>query len=159
MKKYFERYNTAFDRIANVIFFLIGLAIFIYAQTLSSSSFGTSIGPSATPTLWSCVLMICSGIGIVVSFKDKRPPKKKEKPLAYDVFLPFLVSLIVYIFVLEPLGYVISTFLFLVVTFQIMRRGEIGKSILIAACFSIGVYLLYVYVAGGSLPKMPILGI
>lgn len=158
MKKYFTGYARAFDRVASIVFFLIGLAIFIYSQTLTKSSFGSTIGPSAMPTLWSSLLMLLSAIGIVISFRDKTPAKPK-KDLDYKKFLPFLGCLVAYIFLLEPLGYVISTFLFLFITFQIMERGKYLKSVIIAALFAVTIYALYVGVAGGTLPAMPFLGI
>ncbi|MEG1849495.1 MAG: tripartite tricarboxylate transporter TctB family protein, partial [Oscillospiraceae bacterium] len=79
--------------------------------------------------------------------------------LDYKRFLPFLGALALYVFLLQPLGYVISTFLFLFATFQIMKKGSYLKSTIIAATFSGGVYFLYVVVAKGTLPPMPFLNI
>lgn len=148
--------NKTFDRYASVIFFVLGLSIFIYSQTLTKASFGSSIGPSAMPAFLSIILMILSVIGLISAIRNKSEVKKGEK-LDYKRFLFILGALILYVFLLEPLGYVISTFLFLFAGFQAMEKGSYLKTAIIAAVFSVGVYYLYVVIAKGSLPPLPFL--
>ena len=147
-----------FDRYASVFFLVLGVAVLIYSQTLTKNSFGSSIGPAAMPTMLSVLLIVLSIVNMINAFRGKLPEKTKGN-LDYRKFLPFLAALLVYVLVLEPLGYVISTFLFLLVTFQIMQRGHYLKAVLIALAFSVGVYALYVGVAKGTLPPLPFIGI
>ena len=56
---------------------------------------------------------------------------------------------------LEDIGFVISTFLFLMIGFQTMQKGRVWVSLLISAAFSYGVYTLYVNGLDGSLPGFP----
>lgn len=146
-----------FDRVASLVFLALGVIILAYSYTLPSQSYGTTIGASAMPRLLGFLLILLSIINVYCSWKKPVGEKKKED-LDYKTFLPYLAALIVYALVIELLGYVISTFLFLVFCFQLMRRGHIVKSILIAAVFSLGVYVVYVYGADGTLPPMPIIG-
>lgn len=150
--------NKTFDRYASIIFFVLGLSIFIYSQTLTKASFGSSIGPSAMPSFLSVILMILSVIGLISAIKNKSESKKQEK-LDYKSFLTILGALILYVFLMEPLGYVISTFMFLFVSFQVMKKGDYLKAGIIAFVFAAGVYYLYVVIAKGSLPPMPFLNI
>ena len=78
----------------------------------------------------------------------------KEK-LQYKKFIIILVSAALYAFLLEKIGYVISTFLFLLIAFQTMERGRYLPTILIAAIFSFGVYYFFAEFLGGSLPGFP----
>ena len=82
--------------------------------------------------------------------------KAKEGKLDYKRFLVIFIAAILYVALLETLGYVITTFLFLVISFQVMERGGWLKTIIIAAVFSFGVYYLFVEVLQGSLPGFPI---
>ena len=100
------------------------------------------------------VLTIFSVINLMTAIRSKSHAKKEEG-LEYKKFLTLLGLLLAYVFLLEPLGYVISTFLFLLAGFQTMEKGQYGKSALIAAAFSGGVYYLYVDVALGVLPGLP----
>jgi len=150
--------NKTFDRYASIIFFVLGLAIFIYSQTLTKASYGSTIGPSAMPALLSVILMILSVIGLITAIRNKSE-SKKGADLDYKSFLTILGALILYVFLMEPLGYVISTFLFLFVGFQVMEKGTYLKSGIIAFIFAAGVYYLYVVIAKGSLPPMPFLNL
>ena len=49
----------------------------------------------------------------------------------------------------------ITTFLFLCISFQIIERSKLIYSIFIAAGFSLGVYYVFTGLLGGSLPSFP----
>jgi putative tricarboxylic transport membrane protein len=76
--------------------------------------------------------------------------------LQYKKFFIIFGSAILYAFFLEKIGYVLSTFLFLLIAFQTMERGKTVSSIVIAAIFSRGVYFLFSELLGGSLPGFPL---
>ena len=114
-------------------------------------------GPTArTPLFLSVVLTFLSVINLAAAMRSKSP-EKKVNWLDYKQFVIILGLLVLYVFLLEPLGYVISTFLFLMAGFQTMEKGAYGKSALIAAVFSGGIYYIYVEVALGVLPGLPFL--
>ena len=98
--------------------------------------------------------LVFTGIlNLIAALRDKS--EKKGKALEYKQFLIILGCLLLYAFLLEPVGYLITTFLFLLITFQTMQKGQILKSAIIAAAFAGGIYYLYVEVAMGSLPGLP----
>lgn len=142
-----------FDRYASILFIALGVALFFYSQTLTSSFTGTSIGPKELPLFLAVALVITAVINLVAALRVKSPGGKKG--LDNWKFLIMVGLLLLYVFLLEPLGYVISTFLFLMAAFQTMERGGYLKSALIAGAFSGGIYLLYVRVALGVLPGLP----
>ena len=143
-----------FDRYASIVFLAIGVSLILYAPTLSTSTTGGSIGPKEMPLFLAVALVIMSLINLVMSLRSKKPGKQSEG-LEYRKFLVMLGLLLLYVLLLEPLGYVISTFLFLMAAFQTMQKGQYLKSAIIAAAFSGGVYVLYVKVALGVLPGFP----
>ena len=142
-----------FDRYASILFIALGVALFFYSQTLTSSFTGTSIGPKELPLFLAVALVITAVINLVAALQVKSPGGKKG--LDHWKFLIMVGLLLLYVFLLEPLGYVISTFLFLTAAFQTMEKGGYLKSALIAGAFSGGIYLLYVKVALGVLPGLP----
>jgi putative tricarboxylic transport membrane protein len=145
-----------FDRYASIIFVALGISLFFYSQTLTTSSTGVSIGPKELPLFLAVALIVLGIINLLTALRSPRSGKKKEE-LEYKKFLVILGALIVYVLLLEPLGYIISTFLFLFAGFQTMERGEYWKSGLFAAAFSGGIYFIYVHVALGVLPGFPFL--
>jgi putative tricarboxylic transport membrane protein len=143
-----------FDRYASIVFIALGVALFFYSQTLTSSSTGASIGPQELP-LFLAVALVITGIMNLVAALRVKTPEGNEKELDNRKFLITLGLLLAYVLLLEPFGYVISTFLFLMAGFRTMEKGGYVKSALIAAAFSGGIYYLYVVVALGSLPGLP----
>lgn len=142
-----------FDRYASIIFMVISIAIFFYSRSIEISTTGSSIGPKELPIFLSVILFILSLANLYQSIRH--PQNVKQGKLEYKKFLIIFISLVLYAALIEPFGYVISTFLFLMVGFQTMEKGGYVKSALVAAAFSGGIYYLYVEVAQGVLPPMP----
>ncbi|WP_084575580.1 tripartite tricarboxylate transporter TctB family protein [Sporomusa malonica] len=142
-----------FDRYASVVFLALGIAVFMYIQSIEVSTAGSSIGPKELPSLLAVILVMLSLVNLYQAMKSKT--KAKEEKLEYKKFLITFISLILYALLLEPLGYVISTSLFLFIGFQNMEKGGYLKSALIAGAFAGSVYYLYVEIAQGVLPPMP----
>ncbi|HWR09992.1 tripartite tricarboxylate transporter TctB family protein [Sporomusa sp.] len=145
--------NKTFDQYASVVFLVVGVAIYLYAQTLTVSNVGIAIGPKALPSFLAVILIILSSINLFVTIRSQTLAKKEE--LEYKKFLIILVSLILYALLIETLGYVISTFLFLMVGFQTMEKGKYLSSAVIAAAFAGGIYYFYVELFLGVLPPLP----
>ena len=144
---------STFDRYASVVFLALGIAVFIYIRNLEISTAGSFIGPKEFPAFLSLVLIGLGAANLFVTLREKKSTKTEK--LEYKKFLIIFVSLVLYALLIEPLGYVISTFLFLLIGFQTMEKGGLIKSALFAAAFAGGVYYLYVEVAMGVLPPLP----
>ncbi len=144
----------SFDKISGIVFLVISLLFISGSLQISGSAYGSAVGPKTYPLILGIVLGLLSLRLLYESFKKNTETENKEKSqMYYKNFGIILVSAILYVFLLEIIGFVISTFLFLLIAFQVMEKGKIVSSIIIAAVFSIGVYLMYVNLLGGTLPK------
>lgn len=147
--------NKTFDRSLSLVIIAV-CSVFIFESTkMLKGSFGSTIGPGMLPMILAIVLAILSLINFYQTFRVKNSGEKGEK-LQYKRFLILLVTSILYCLLLELLGYVISTFLFLIIAFQVMEKGKIIYSLIFSAVISVGVYFLYVDVMKGSLPGLPV---
>jgi len=150
-----------FDRVFNLMLVALGVALYWHSGTMSTELSGGNIGPEVLPRLLAAALVITAGLNVFVVLRKQPAGQKREGPSEesgmYTKFLILVGLLLAYALLLEPLGYVISTFLFLLAAIQTMERGRLLKSAVIAGAFSVGVYLLYVKVALGSLPPLPFL--
>lgn len=147
--------NKKFDRYTGVAFLLVGILFLIESQKISDSAYGSSVGPKIFPMWLGIILMALSIRLIYETFKYKTEESEKEK-LQYKKFFIIFGGAVLYAFFLEKIGYAVSTFLFLLITFQTMERGKMVNSILISAAFSFGIYYLFSEVLGGSLPEFPL---
>jgi putative tricarboxylic transport membrane protein len=144
-----------FDYIASVLFLAVGVLFIIGSRQLESSSYGSAVGPDIFPLILGGALILLSIRLFYETFITKNPQETKEK-LQYKPFLIIFAATLFYILTLETIGYVITTFLFLFVCFQTMERSKVILSLIISACFSGLVYVLYVEILKGTLPGWPI---
>lgn len=148
--------SKTFDRYASIAFLLVGLLFVIESMKISDSAYGSAVGPKIFPLGLGVILILLSIRLLYETFKHQSTEAVKEK-LQYKKFFVILISAALYAFLLEKIGYVVSTFLFLLIAFQTMERGRIVPSIMIAAVFSFGVYYFFAEFLGGSLPGFPLL--
>ncbi|WP_066308118.1 tripartite tricarboxylate transporter TctB family protein [Bacillus sp. FJAT-29814] len=147
--------DIKFDRLAAVFFLAVGVLFIIGTRHISSSSYGSVVGPDIFPFILGIILVLLSIRLFWETFLVRGQKGKKEK-LEYKPFLIVFAATLIYVLTLETIGYVITTFLFLLVCFQTMERTNVVKSIIISALFSGVVYFVYVDVLKGTLPGWPI---
>ncbi|ALS77685.1 tripartite tricarboxylate transporter TctB family protein [Planococcus kocurii] len=146
--------SKTFDRFAGIIFLLIGLLFVMESQRISESSYGSAVGPDIFPIGLGTILILLSARLLYETFRYEAVAKNDE-PIKYKKFFIIFFSAVLYAALLETLGYVITTFLFLVIAFQTMESGKWLHTLIIATAFSFGVYYLFAEFLGGSLPGFP----
>jgi putative tricarboxylic transport membrane protein len=149
----------SFDRYASVIFALIGAVFLFESRNIAKSAYGSEVGPNVFPSLLGLILILLSVKLFLESFKSFQNKNNNREKLMIKRFLIILIASILYASFLETIGYLISTFIFLLVSFQAMEKVAKGgwlKNSLIAGAFSFCVYYLFVIVLKGSLPGLPI---
>jgi putative tricarboxylic transport membrane protein len=146
--------NKTFDTIAGCVFLIIGMFFITASMGISQSSYGSKVGPNIFPTGLGAILVLLSII-VIAQARRVKPATKEKEQKNYKRFALVLSSTFLYILLFEALGYVISTFLYLIFVFQVMERKKPFYSILIAAFFSVAVYIVYVVVLQGTLPPFP----
>lgn len=147
--------SQTFDRYASLVFFIIGAAFIFESRKISASAYGSSVGPDLFPMGLGIILILLS-IRLFYETRFYSTVKAKGQALDYKRFLIILVSAILYALLLETLGYVITTFVFLTIGFQVMEKGGWWKTLAISGGFSYGIYYLFVEVLEGSLPGFPV---
>jgi putative tricarboxylic transport membrane protein len=149
--------NKTFDTIAGCLFLVVGAFFVVGSRGISRSSYGSTVGPNVFP-FWLGIILILLALTVITQARRSRGAAKQKGARGardYRRFGLLLLATIVYVSVFESLGYVISTFLYLVVVFQVMERKKLLVSIGIAAFFSCFIYTVYVSVFQGTLPPLP----
>ena len=146
---------------------VIGAAYSIMAILLPLAPFGEPARHKVFPYIIGAGLIVLGLAQILLELR-KLPSVPAEK----RVHLPKAISRhgreiasavaasIVYAIIFEPLGYVISTILYLsVILFMINGKKNAVVNLIVAVVFSVGIYALFAYVLGIQLPPMPLLDI
>jgi putative tricarboxylic transport membrane protein len=139
------------DRICGAILLLLGLGILWEGRGISFGRLSAP-GPGFFPTILAILLILVSFLLIV-------PGKKKESDSfggwskVFKRVLPVFAILMVYFFLLECLGFVISGLLLMMVLF-IKVGSQRWYVALLGACASIGsAYVLFGVLLKSSLPR------
>lgn len=146
--------NRIFDKTSSIIFLAIGIFFILESDNIANSAYGSEVGPNVFPMGLGIILVLLSLRLLYESFRF--PEENKKTTYQYKKFAIIFAAAILYVVLFEVIGYVLSTFLFLLVSFQAMERGKWIPSIITALGFSGIVYYLYVYVLQGTLPGFPI---
>ncbi len=154
------------NMITGLIATLIGIAYGWSAWTLPRATFGDPTGHLVYPVILG-VLMTVLGLALVIKEQLAKGPKDpKDSPTfgkltrhGKEIGMAIGAS-VIYALLFEPLGYVISTIIYLgAVLFLVNGRVKVVRTVLVAVLFSIGVYILFSILLGIQLPRMPILDI
>ncbi|MGN7454371.1 tripartite tricarboxylate transporter TctB family protein [Paenibacillus pasadenensis] len=149
--------NRIFDRYAGVAFLLVGAAFVWESRKIGESSYGSNVGPDIFPMGLGILLILLSARLLYETLRGRMTDAASgEKPrLDYKRFGILVGAALLYAYFLEDIGYVLGTFLFLLLGFQVIERGRWLVSLLVSALFSFGVYYLFVQVLEGTLPGFP----
>lgn len=149
------RQNSKADIVAAICLLLVSFLVFWISKGFPSSKRG--IGVSTFPKLLAGVLIIFSIIIIIQAIKNsffsKKEPIFKEFKKGHKLIIAVIIILIIYIQMLEALGFILSSFLLLITLMFIF--GERRKIILlvIPLLFSVILYLVFSKMAMVFLPE------
>lgn len=137
--------------IAVVLFALT--ALYGYgASRIRELSLGEPFGPRAFPILLA-ILMAAAIIGLVL----ERKPADKTAESAPDWSLTPVVAAVMiwtvgYFLAFEPVGYIISTAVYLAPLTFALNRGKWVSNIAVSVGFAVGTYILFAKLLETSLP-------
>lgn len=144
--------NKAFDRYAGIVLLAIASFFIFESQKMSASTYGSTVGPNIFPLGLGIILGLLSLRLIYETFQYQKQERQKEH-LDYKRFLVILIAAVLYCLFLEKAGYAVTTFLFLLIGFQAMKREKIWSSLLISASFSLGVFFIFDRLLNVPLPS------
>ena len=138
------------DRLTGFIVLVVALAFFASATQLEMPFFSDPVGPKTFP-------MLVSGLAIISAlFLVLRPDQEPEWPVL-GTFVKLLIAtiiLILYAYLLKPLGFLIPTALNAsALSYQI--KPDIKLSIITGICLSIGLFIIFRFGFGLGLSAFP----
>ncbi|MFD1037275.1 tripartite tricarboxylate transporter TctB family protein [Virgibacillus byunsanensis] len=147
------------ERALAIGFFCFSLFMFVASLNITSSITTGAAGPSFFPRLWSIILGILSILYFFEAGKRIDPDSHKglKQTLRENkkVFI-MLAAVLVYIFLLDYLGYIISTFSLLTFAIYILDiKKEISKLkiYMISLVVTLGTYFVFTNILNVFLPS------
>lgn len=156
-----------YDYLTAVISIAFGVIYGLMAYAIPRSRIGNPIAPSVFPLILAGGMIV---FGLILLFKsniqdlkiaiqkDKDNQDEHVKKRSQMIWVS-CISILIYALTFEHLGYVLSTFVFMMINLANTERDKWARNTLVAVIFSVVVYYLFFYVLGISLPMTPIINI
>lgn len=138
------------DRIFGLVVILVALAYVASATQIQTSFLSDPVGPKAFPILIGCVAAICGLVMIL------RPDPEADWPGLWTLgrLAVALVALVIYAYLLKPLGFLIPTAVVAALLgYQIRPRA--GPAILSGIGLSVGLFVIFRFALGLGLVALP----
>ena len=138
------------------LLFLCIISAFLYFITFNFEVLemdNYSLGPAFFPRLICIILFLIALILLIFSIKNKNYSKIKNKNpnLKYSVIT--IIFFIVYVFLIEKLGYLTSTIIFMISIIFLLKSKSLLINIIFSVVFSSVIYLLFSKGFNVSLPE------
>ncbi len=146
------------DVVAGGAMFVFAVGYLVAAFAIPQPSFeNVAVGPKAAPVAIGVAMAVASlalAIRGYVWGKSERDVTIGEEAPSQDPVKLAVVALLLlaYILIFEPLGYAISTFLFMLAVTMYLDREHWVRNLIYALIFSAVVYSIFVFVFGVQLP-------
>ena len=146
------------DVVAGGFMFVFAVGYLAAAFAIPESSFeNTPVGPKAVPIAIGVALATASLALAIRGFvwgRSRREAASGDEAPPQDLRKLGVVALMLlgYILIFVPLGYAISTFLFMLAVTTYLDREHWMRNLVYAVVFSVVVYSIFVYVFGVQLP-------
>ena len=147
--------------ISGTVSFVIGLVVSWMSLNLPEASVGIPHAPKVFPAGLGFLMVICSAYLLLREFSRIRKNGKAE----HEPKNPFLSKIVftcifgvLYALLFKPLGYVLSTFVFLQLELFLFNGAAKWRiNTVVSLTFSLFIYLLFAKTLGVYLPQTPII--
>lgn len=143
------------DLIVSVFYMILGIVMIAMAKALPKSKV-MAIGPDFMPTVVGILILVLSAILLFQAVNKLRrggaiSEKEAKDNSDYRRVLASLVLATVYVNILKPVGFLISTFAYLCLQIYVLApndkrtKKDIVKFVVISLIFTVVVYVLFRY--------------
>jgi len=144
-----------YNRISAIFFLVVGVFFFIYARSVEIGAWNEP-GPGFLPFWGGLVLAAMSGSLLLRTFWGKLPPITHSffpRSDSWKRVAATFAALIAYNFLLTPIGFTITTFLFIGFLVRFIFPQTWTRTLIVAVLSSLAARLLFINFLETQLPK------
>lgn len=152
--------------LTGILAIILGMIYSIQAYNLPRATVGNPMAPVIFPLVLGIIMVIFGIILFVKESKkgmkavDKKEDQKEGISSSSKLIIITCLSSIVYALLFERIGYVLSTFIFMgTILFSLNGKKKWKLNIIVAVCFSVGIYFIFLKLLSIPLPMMPVFDI
>ncbi len=146
------------DRITFVFILLLAAVYFYATEQIYTYEFGDPLGPKAFPRLLGVSLLVTAALLFMEMWRARKTkPQNKEAQPGDKRYLLVVAAVVIwtaiYFRVFVPLGYLLSTAIYLLALTAYFNRGKWAANVLTSVFFCVISYLLFTKALGVTLPR------
>jgi len=137
-----------------VMLAMFGFGALVFAGTFRidvSTASPTDVGPTFVPRVFAALLMLCSALAVFFA----KPPPDDHKHAFDFATIAMLALVIAYAVAMPVLGYVLSTFLVMILALVIVQAGTWWKIGAFAVGMTLGTWFVFAKLLLVGLPPGP----
>lgn len=135
---------------------LLAFSLFMFWQAYLIVGFSSLSSAGAFPMAMTAIMSVTAAIALLRSARRRSPQggvtlfRKEVLPPAVVVFSAFILG---YSLLLQPLGFLLASFLFLVVSTWFLEAGRFRRAVLLSTISIVGVYVVFRLIFQVVLPE------
>jgi putative tricarboxylic transport membrane protein len=146
------------DRIIVVCVIILSSAYLYATFQFPSMEIGDATGPKAFPVLLGISLLVFALVLLIEITRAKGQAHEKKEEPKEERSSPFLLGgtaclTLIYIMVFEPLGFLLSSTLYLFILMTYFNRKKWWSNVITSVMFPVAIHILFTKVLGVILPK------
>jgi putative tricarboxylic transport membrane protein len=147
------------DRIILISILVLAGVYFWATSQIPTLEIGDPLGPKAFPRLLGGGLLVCAAMLLAEIIKGRKnaptsvAPEEAPDTSTYKIVAGVVVATGIYFALFEPLGYAVSTSLFLLVMTHFFNKGKLWTNVLTSVLYSFISYYLFSSLLGVNLPR------
>ncbi len=148
----------SFDRGLSIGLFLFGSWALYLSITMPKTAIRQTVGPEVFPMVISvCIMLTAISLFVKTTREKSASARRSELPEGVRedrrTQMLALLGIAVYVFAMEPLGYIVSTSLLCIYEAAVFETGHWVRNVLSGVGFSVFVYATFVNFLDVLLPK------
>lgn len=149
--------NKQRDFICSAVFLIFGAGM-LYSSFGIKHRISSDVGSAYVPKFIAVCILVAAGVKLILTVMDKSASASKKEGADFDLFggVGTIVLMLCYMLALKPVGFILSSCVYLFLQIMLMSSKENRKPVLFAAIsivLPVAVYLLFNYVIKMPLPK------
>jgi len=149
--------NKQRDVLGSFLFLILGAGMF-YMSFGIKHRIPSDVGSAYVPKFIAICIMVAAGAKLIFTLMDKSASGKKKEGMAFDKLggIGTIVLMFTYMLALEPVGFILSSIIYLFLQIMLLSNKDNRKPVLfaiIAVVLPVAVSALFYYVINMPLPK------
>ena len=149
--------NRQRDILCSVLFLIFG-AVMLFLSFGIKHRIASDVGSAYVPKFVAICILVTAGAKLVLTVRDNSETARKKQGVAFDMLGGggTVVLMLAYMMALQPVGFILSSAVYLFLQIMLMSNQDNRKPVLfavISAVLPVAVYALFNYVIKMPLPK------